>query len=441
MSEDRRIYTSLDIGSTSVKVLIAEVNHHHTSILGVGNALSRGIKRGVIVDIDQAVDAIKAAVRQAEEKAGIEIQNVIVGVPNYQLDIIQSHGVVEVGENNEIGTDDIKNVLQQMMVQSIPPEKQVMSVLAEEFIVDGFNDIQDPRGMVGVRLELSGYILSLPKIIIQSIAKVVEKAGYVVSYFVLQSLALATLTLSNNEKRDGAVMIDFGGGQTTAAVMHNDKLKYTTVDPEGGNNVTKDISIVLNINTKVAEKIKQSHGFASSLLANEADKLTIHPINSEQEQEISEKYLSEIIEARFIQIIEHLRTQLDEVGALDFPSSVVVSGGSAMLPGVKELCEEILQKTVRLYTPNYMGIRHASFSTALGLINYISEREDIHTLIDSIINASVIDSSAPLDTSLEDYETQSNRNKKQAAYEKYVVEEGEDTLLDRVKSFFSSFFE
>lgn len=441
MSKDRRIYTSIDIGSTSVKVIIAEVKNSHISILGVGDEVSRGIKRGVIVDMDQTVEAVRGAVRQAEEKAGIEVTDVIVGVPNHQLDIIQSHGVVEINDpDSEITEHDVEEVLRQLMVQAIPPEKQVMSVLAEEFVVDGFNDIQDPRGMIGVRLELYGFILSLPKTVLQSIVRVVERAGFTVSHLVSQSLALSSIALTDDEQRTGAVVIDLGGGQTTAAALHDNKLKFATVDPEGGNNVTRDIATVLNIPVKTAEQLKRSHGFASSLLAEEDNNFTVQPINNEKEVVLSEKYLAEIIEARFIQIIETIKPQLDEIEALELPSSVVISGGGAMLPGVKELFEEFLDKSVKIYTPNYMGIRHSTFSTAIGLINYISEREEIHAIIDRTVNANITNRASRPEIN----RNQTNKEiNEEPVYDSPSKEnrDNDESFIDKIKTFFNSFFE
>lgn len=257
------MYVGLDIGTTSIKVVVAEYIDSQMNIIGVGNAKSEGINRGIIVDIDKTVQAIQRAVKQAEEKAGIQIKSVSVGLPANLLEVEPCQGMIAVNnESKEIMDEDVRNVASAAMVRSVPPERQIVALLPQEFTVDGFEGIKDPRGMIGVRLEMFGLVFTGPKTIIHNITKCVEKAGLSVAETVITSLALTESILSDGEKDFGTIVIDMGGGQTTTAVMHDKQLKFTHVDQEGGEFVTKDISIVLNTSFNNAEALKINYGDA-----------------------------------------------------------------------------------------------------------------------------------------------------------------------------------
>ena len=257
------IYVSLDIGTTSIKVVVAETNNGRVNIIGVGNEKSRGLSRGVIVDIDETVYSIQQAVEQAERKAGVKINEVIVGVPSNQLAIEDCHGMIAVAsDNREITARDVDNVISAAKVRSVPPEREIISIIPEEFIVDGFNGIRDPRGMIGVRLELYARLITGPKTIIHNIRRCVQKAGLQISELVLQPHAIAQVALNRDEREFGTVVIDMGGGQTSASILYDNQLKYSFVDQEGGDFVTKDISIVLNTSLDSAERVKREYGYA-----------------------------------------------------------------------------------------------------------------------------------------------------------------------------------
>ena len=320
------MYVGLDIGTTSVKVVVAEYIDSQMNIIGVGNAKSEGINRGIIVDIDKTVQAIQRAVRQAEEKAGIQIKGVSVGLPANMLEVENCQGMIAVnGDSKEITDEDVRNVASAALVRSIPPERQIVSILPQDFTVDGFKGIKDPRGMIGVRLEMYGLLFTGPKTIIHNIRKCVENAGLIVNEMVITPLALTESILSDGEKDFGTIVIDMGGGQTTTAVMHDKQLKFTNLDQEGGEFVTKDISIVLNTSFNNAEALKINYGDAYPERTSPDEEFPVDVIGQSEPVKVDERYLSEIISARMEQIFNKAKDALDQIEALELPFTNVIS--------------------------------------------------------------------------------------------------------------------
>ncbi|MFD1430910.1 cell division protein FtsA [Lacticaseibacillus mingshuiensis] len=380
------IYVGLDIGTTSIKVIVAEYVQGQMNIIGVGSQRSEGLSRGVIVDIDKATVAIKAAIAQAEEKASVKIERVIAGIPANMLKIEPVSGMIAVGDaSKEITDQDVKSVAAAALVRNLPPERESLSLSPTEFIVDGFDDIKDPRGMIGVRLEMRGILFTVPKTVLHNTKKAIEKAGLTVTCVVASPLATAQVALSDGEQDFGTVLIDVGGGQTTAAVIHDHKLKFTDVDQEGGEFVTKDISVVLNTGFKDAEKLKRDYGNADSLATTEDETFPVAVVGKTEPVMISEKYLSEIIEARLAQIFKRLHQALQQANALDLPGGIVITGGTTAIPGIVELAQDIFGRAVKRYIPKEMGLRHPAFTQALGLINYAAQLTDIDILVSSVL--------------------------------------------------------
>lgn len=436
------MYVSLDIGTTSIKVVVAEFINGEMSIIGVGNEKSEGLSRGIIVDIDKTVDSISKAIKQAEQKANVDINEVVVGIPANNIEIEPCHGMIAVtGENKEITNDDVKNVLSAAMVKSVPPEKEILSILPEEFIVDGFDGIKDPRGMIGVRLEMHATMTTGPKTIIHNTKKCVEKAGLQIEDIVLQPLATSSIAMSKGESDFGTILIDMGGGQTTASVMHDNQLKFAYVNQEGGEYVTKDISVVLNTSIEDAERIKRDYGYALPEEASADEKFPVNVIGQSKPVSVDEYYLSEIIEARLVQIFEKIKDELDIVQARDLPGGIILTGGAAALPGIINLAEEIFEINVKLYVPDQMGMRYPTFTTSIGLVNYESQLDDIHQIIKSYsLNQSAFDENNNIVKQNQpfEYEEQDQQyNEKPKKQEKRK----EDTLVYKAKSFLSNFFD
>lgn len=383
--EGSEIYVGLDIGTTSIKVIIAEHVKGQVNIIGYGNTKSAGLNRGVIVDIDQVVATIKDAVKQAEQKASLSIEKVTVGIPANLLQIEKCHGMVSVSNDNgsarEITEEDVFQVTQAALVQNLPPERDVIDIVPDEFIVDGFDGIKDPRGMVGVRMEMHAIMYTGPKTILHNIKKCIERAGLQVDGTVVAPLATAKLAMSDAEQDFGSIIIDLGGGQTTAAVIHDHKLKYTYVDQEGGDYVTRDISVVLNTSIESAENLKRTYGYAMASLTSSEDVFPVQVVGKQEPEQISEEYLAEIIEARLRQVFMKISHALNDVSALDLPGGIILTGGMAALPGIKELAEEIFGVNVKVYIPQEMNLRFPSFAQVIGLVGYVTKQSEIEKLV------------------------------------------------------------
>lgn len=379
--KNQGIYVSLDIGTTSIKVVVAEYVRGQLNIIGVGNEKSEGLSRGVIVDIDETVESIRKAVRQAEQKSNIQIKDVIVGIPSNQIAIEPCHGMIAVSsENREVTDVDVYNVISAAKVRSVAPEREIISVIPEEFIVDGFDGIKDPRGMIGVRLELFASMITGPKTIVHNIKRCIDKAGLNIEEMVIQPLAISQVALTSGEREFGTILIDMGGGQTSASVMHDDQLKFSFVDQEGGDFVSKDISIILNASFENAERIKREYGYAISSETSEDEFFPVETIGKKDPMKVDEHYLSEIIEARVVQTFETVKRALDQVEALNLPGGIVLTGGASSLAGVQELAQEIFGVQVKTYIPDQMGMRNPIYATSMGLIKYAASLDDIHRI-------------------------------------------------------------
>jgi len=435
------MYVGLDIGTTSVKVVVAEYVDSQMNIIGVGNAKSEGINRGIIVDIDKTVQAIQRAVRQAEEKAGIQIRSVSVGVPANLLEVENCQGMIAVNsESKEITDEDVRNVASAALVRSTPPERQIIAILPQEFTVDGFEGIKDPRGMIGVRLEMFGVVYTGPKTIIHNIRKCVEKSGLIVNEVVVTPLALTESILSDGEKDFGTIVIDIGGGQTTTAAMHDKQLKFTHVNQEGGEFVTKDISTVLNTSFNNAEALKINYGDAYPERTSASEEFPVDVIGKSEPVKIDERYLSEIIEARMEQIFTKSKEVLDEIDGLDLPGGVILTGGAASLPGVVDLAQEVFETNVKLYVPNHMGLRNPVFTNVISIVDYSANLSEVYQLAKSAITGEKTVAQQPVaiqqqEVHYEQYEAP------EETYEEAEEEKKGESITNRVKDFFSNIFE
>lgn len=380
------IYVGLDIGTTSVKVVVAEYIEGQINIIGVGNAKSEGLSRGIVTDIDNAAASITRAISQAEEKSGIKIRNVNVGLPANLLQVESCEGMIAVNtEAKEITDEDVRKVSAAAIVRSTPPERQIVAIVPKEFKVDGFEGIKDPRGMIGVRLDMSGVVYTGPKTIVHNIRKCVEKAGLQIAELVITPLALTESILSDGEKDFGTIVIDMGGGQTTTAVIYDHDLKFAHVEQEGGEFISKDISVVLNTSLNNAEALKINYGDAYPERTSEQEEFPVDVIGKSEAVKVDERYLSEIIEARMEQIFSKSKDMLEQIEALNLPGGIVLTGGNAGIPGVVELATDIFDRQVRLYVPNHMGLRNPIFSNAISIVEYGSRLSEIHRLANSAI--------------------------------------------------------
>ena len=373
-------FTGLDIGTNSIKVLVAELRNGELNVIGVINAKSKGVKDGIIVDIEAAATAIKSAISQAEEKAGISIKSVNVGLPGNLLQVEPTQGMIPVtSDTKEITDQDVENVVKSALTKSMTPDREVITFIPEEFIVDGFQGIRDPRGMMGVRLEMRGLLYTGPRTILHNLRKTVERSGVQVENIIISPLALVRSVLNEGEREFGATVIDMGAGQTTVATIRNQELQFTNILQEGGDYVTKDISKVLKTSQKLAEGLKLNYGEAyPSLASNETFQVEV--IGEVEPVEVTESYLAEIISARIKHIFEQIKQELERRHLLDLPGGIVLIGGNAILPGIVELAQEVFGVGVKLYVPNQVGIRNPAFAHVISLSEFAGQLTEVHLL-------------------------------------------------------------
>lgn len=391
-------FTGLDIGTSSVKVLVAEYTDNEMNVIGVSSVKSAGVKDGIIVNIDVAAGAIKKALEQAEEKSGIRIDRVNVGLPANLLQIEPTQGMIPVTTDSQEITDlDVENVVKSALTKSMTPEREVISFIPEEFVVDGFQGIKDPRGMMGIRLEMRGMLYTGPRTILHNLRKTVERAGVQVENIVISPLALTRSVLNEGEREFGATVIDLGGGQTTVAVMRNQELHYTNIYQEGGDYITKDISKVLTTSQSIAENLKFNYGIAYPQDASDKEKFTVEVIGESTPVEVTERYLAEVISARLRQIFDRVRQDLERTRALDLPGGVVLVGGGAILPGIAELAQEVLGANTKLFVPNQIGIRNPAFASVISFVEYVGGLEEVEKIAQRAVNGEADLRQKPID--------------------------------------------
>ena len=365
------VLISLDIGTSEIKVIIGEVLEDSLNIIGVGTAKSKGMKKGAIVDIDQTVYAIKTAVEQAEHMVDMTIDRVIVAVNGNHVQLHPCHGVVAVqNDDREITDEDIARVLDGAQVMSLPPEREIIDVIPRQFIVDGLDEITDPRGMIGVRLELEGTIITCSKTVLHNILKCVERANLTITDICLQPIAAGSIALSNDERNLGVALIDVGGGCTTVSVFNHDHLIATSVIPLGGDNITKDISIGLRTSTEEAEEIKVQYGHAYYEFAHEDETFEATIIGSNQKELYNQLQISDMIEARLEEIFMLSIKELRKMGFNDLRGGYVLTGGTMKMQGVLELAQDVFQANARIAIPDYIGVREPQYTVGVGTLQF-----------------------------------------------------------------------
>ncbi|HFE9177314.1 TPA: cell division protein FtsA [Streptococcus agalactiae] len=424
-------FTGLDIGTSSIKVLVAEFIANEMNVIGVSNVPSSGVKDGIIIDIEAAATAIKEAVKQAEEKAGITIDKINVGLPANLLQIEPTQGMIPVpNESKEIKDEDVESVVKSALTKSITPEREVISLIPLEFIVDGFQGIRDPRGMMGIRLEMRGLIYTGPTTILHNLRKTVERAGIKVEHVVIAPLSLAKSVLNEGEREFGATVIDMGGGQTTVASMRNQELQYTNIYSEGSDYVTKDISKVLRTTVEIAEALKFNFGQANVEEASTSDTVQVNVVGNEEPVEITESYLSQIISGRIRQILEHVKQDLGRGRLLDLPGGIILVGGGAIMPGVVEVAQQIFGTRVKLHVPNQVGIRNPMFANVISIVDYVGMMSEVDIIAQHAVTGDEMLRHKPVDF---DYKEKTN-TMSTMPYSEPLTSSMEDSNLEPIRA-------
>jgi cell division protein FtsA len=373
VSRKDNLIVGLDIGTTKICAIVAEATEAGVDIVGIGTHPSKGLRKGVVVDIDSTVDSIKHAVEEAELMADCEITSVYAGIAGGHIDGFNSHGIVAV-KNQEVTETDVRRVIDAAKAVAIPMDREVIHVIPQEFIIDEQDGIREPIGMSGVRLEAKIHIVTAAVTSAQNIVKCANKAGLNVVDIVLEPLASAEAVLAQDERDLGVCLIDIGGGTTDIAVFVDGSIKHTSVLGIGGYHLSNDVAVGLRTPFDEAERIKKRFGVASARFLGSDDIITVPSVGGRRPREVSRKILCEIIEPRMEEILGLAQQEIVKSG-LDtrIPSGVVLTGGCAALSGITELAEEIFESPVRLGAPANIGglqdvVRDPMYATGVGLI-------------------------------------------------------------------------
>ena len=383
MSKKSNYIVGLDIGTTKICCIIGETkDNEKIDIIGIGQYPSRGLRKGVVVNIDSTVESIKNAVEEAELMAGCEIDSVYVGIAGGHINSLNSHGIIAV-KGTEIEQKDVDRVIEAAKAIAIPLDREVIHVLPQEYIVDNQDGIKNPLGMDGVRLEAKVHIVTAAVTSAQNIVKCVNKAGLTVSDIVLEQLASSESVLSPDERELGVAMIDIGGGTSDLAIFYQGAIKHTAVLTIAGAQMTNDIAIGLRTPNAEAEKIKHSFGCAYSPLIEEGDNIETPSVGGREPRTVPRQILSEIIEARTREMFELLDHEINESGYREIiTSGLVLTGGAASMYGMADLAEDVFQSPVRVGTPIDLGglvdvVNNPMYATCTGLIQYGFKRNKI----------------------------------------------------------------
>ena len=370
----KNLVVGLDIGTSKIVAMVAEVQPDGAfEVIGMGSHPSRGLKKGVVVNIDATVNAIQRALEEAELMADCKIREVYTGIAGSHIRSINSHGMVAI-KDREVTRQDVERVIETAKAIPIPTDQQVLHILNQEFIVDGQGDVREPLGMSGVRLEANVHIVTGAVSAAQNIMKCVRRCGLEVPDLVLQPLASAAAVVSEDEKDLGVCLVDIGGGTTDMAVFTQGAIRHTAVIPIAGDQITNDIAMALRTPTKDAEDIKQRYGCALRQLADPQEMVEVPGVGDRGPRQLSRQTLAEVIEPRVEELYSLVQNELKKSGHEDLLSSgIVLTGGSSMMRGMVELGEEIFHMPVRVGHPHYSGglaevVRHPRHATAVGLL-------------------------------------------------------------------------
>lgn len=371
------IIVGLDIGTTKICVLAAEEDEGRPlKIVGFGQANSDGIRKGVVVNIEKTVHSIQQAVRECELMCGVQIKEVLAGIAGHHIEGINGNGMVTVQNNRTVSDDDISRVIEAAQAINIPNDREILHILPQDFIVDEQDGVQNPRGMMGIRLEVDVHIVTCLATSAQNIIKCCNLAGLEVSNIVLEPLASAQAVLSQDEKELGVVLVDIGGGTGDIAIYSAGSIVHTSVLALGGNHLTQDIAIGLSTPISEAEALKHEHGTASSSLVDPDEMIEVPSVGGRRSRTLEKRLLADIIEPRFREIFELVEQEIDRSHYRHvIASGVVITGGSSLMPGADALAAEILKFPSRVGFPEDMSgltetVYSPMYATGVGLLRY-----------------------------------------------------------------------
>lgn len=375
MAKKENVIVGLDIGTTKICAIVGEIVEDGVDIIGVGTSPSRGLRKGVVINIEATVESIRKAVEEAEAVCGVEISSVYTGIAGGHIRGLNSHGIWAL-KDKEVRPIDVEKAIDAAQAVAIPMDREVVHVIPQEFVVDDQDGIKDPVGMSGVRLEAKVHIVTAAVTSAQNIVKCANRAGLNVNDIILEQLAAAESTLTGEEKDLGVAIIDIGGGTTDLAVFSEGSLVHTSVLSIGGNHLTNDIAVGLRTPAIEAEKIKQRYGCALSSLVGKEETIEVASVGGRSDRILSRQILSEIIEPRVEEIFTLIKQEIVKSGYEDLiASGVVLTGGSSLLQGMPEMAEQVFNLPVRRGVPKGIGglievVKSPLYATGVGLVLY-----------------------------------------------------------------------
>jgi cell division protein FtsA len=373
---DRNLLVGLDIGTSKVVAIVGEIKADGAlEIIGVGSHPSRGLKKGVVVNIESTVQSIQRAVEEAELMAGCEIHSVYAGIAGSHVRSLNSHGIVAI-KDKEVVQGDVERVIDAAKAVAIPADQKILHVLPQEYIIDAQEGIRDPIGMSGVRLEAKVHIVTGADSAAQNIVKCVQRCGLAVDDIVLEQLASSYAVLTEDEKDLGVCVVDIGGGTTDIAVFGGGAIRHTAVIPIAGDQITNDIAVSMRTPTQYAEDIKIKYACALSQLANPDETIEVPSVGDRPPRRLARQTLAEIVEPRYEELFGLIRDELRRAGLEEqVATGIVLTGGSAKMEGAIELAEEVFHMPVRLGIPQYVTglsevVSNPIHATGVGLLLY-----------------------------------------------------------------------
>lgn len=372
--EDKNLIVGLDIGTSKIVAIAAEILPEGTlKVIGVGQHASRGLKKGVVVNIDSTMQAIQRAIEEVELMADCKINTVYSGIAGSHIKSLNSHGMVKIKES-EVSQMDIDRVVETARAIALPADQQILHILTQEFIIDGQEDVREPLGMSGMKLEVKVHIVTGAVSAAQNIVKCIKRCGLEVSDLILQPLASSLAVLTEDEKELGVCLVDIGGGTTDIAVFKQGAIRHTAVVPIAGDQITNDVAVAFRTPTQSAEEIKIKHGCALRQLADAREVVEVPGVDGRDPRQLSVQTLAEVIEPRVVELYEFVLGELRRSGMEEMiASGIVITGGSSMMKGMVELGEEIFHMPVRLGMPRNVGglsevVGNPRYATGVGLV-------------------------------------------------------------------------
>lgn len=373
--KDDRLIAALDVGTTKICVLVGESHEDGIDVVGIGQYVSRGLRKGVVVNVESTIQSIKRAMEEAELMVGCTIPSVYVGIAGGHIKGFNSTGIVAI-RDGEVKQADVKRVIETATAVDIPPDREVLHVIPQEYIIDDQDGIKEPVGLVGVRLEARAHIVTGAATSAQNIIKCANNAGLNVHDIVLEQLASSEAVLTEDEKELGVALIDIGGGTSDLAIFSDGSIKHTAVLAFGGNQVTTDLAFGLQTPVAEAEEVKKKWGCCRSSMLDPSETIEIQGVGGRGLRSLSRNVMADIIEPRVSEIFTLLKRELQMSGFEEMiASGVVLTGGSSQLQGIEALAEEIFERPVRIGVPQNIGgladvVKNPQYATAVGLLLY-----------------------------------------------------------------------